>query len=303
MNKLINKKRDIYVVVGLFLCSLFFILLGLELIDVNRYLFDGVTSKKSLIVAIIYISFFGPVIEEVSFRLNIKTRNKWLLVISLVMASHMFIFLDIISFLILFTALLISVLFYFKSKKSFALDVQIIVTSIIFSLVHFAGDSIVAENLVSLGIFFLYFLGMGLIFAWLKINYKFYSSVIAHILLNSLLIIVAVFPSINSETKKAECNELQFSYTERHIFNNEGSSAFLKQDTLVLKNTNIIYMLDLYLKDEDVKSKYIQTNGLIFYDLKLPEFYDTSPQAILDCLEEHELIKRKSSVQVDLDVL
>ena len=300
MFKLINQRRHIYVIAGVFLCSLFFILLGLDLITVDRYLFDGVTNKRTLIVAIVSISLLGPIVEEVSFRLNIKTKNKWLLLISFLFAS-IFIFLSfqIILFSLLFLAFLFSILFYLKSKKWYALDIQIIVTSVIFSLLHFTGDSMVAEDLVSLIIFFLYFLGMGLIFAWLRINYKFYSSVIAHILLNSFLMILAIYPSLNSETKTIECDELEFSYNERHIFNGDNSEASFDQDTLVFKNSNIIYMLDLYLQDADVMSRYIQTNGLINYDLRLQKFYDTSPQDILDCLEEHQLIKKKSSNRVD----
>mgnify|MGYP001028487079 FL=1 len=300
MFKLINQRRHIYVIAGVFLCSLFFILLGLDLITVDRYLFDGVTNKRTLIVAIVSISLLGPIVEEVSFRLNIKTKNKWLLLISFLFAS-IFIFLSfqIILSSLLFLAFLFSILFYLKSNKSYALDIQIIVTSVIFSLLHFTGDSMVAEDLVSLIIFFLYFLGMGLIFAWLRINYKFYSSVIAHILLNSFLMILAIYPSLNSETKTIECDELQFSYNERHIFNGDNSEASFDQDTLVFKNSNIIYMLDLYLQDADVMSRYIQTNGLINYDLRLQKFYDTSPQDILDCLEEHQLIKKKSSNRVD----
>ena len=300
MFKLINQRRHIYVIAGVFLCSLFFILLGLDLITVDRYLFDGVTNKRTLIVAIVSISLLGPIVEEVSFRLNIKTKNKRLLLISFLFAS-IFIFLSfqIILFSLLFLAFLFSILFYLKSKKWYALDIQIIVTSVIFSLLHFTGDSMVAEDLVSLIIFFLYFLGMGLIFAWLRINYKFYSSVIAHILLNSFLMILAIYPSLNSETKTIECDELEFSYNERHIFNGDNSEASFDQDTLVFKNSNIIYMLDLYLQDADVMSRYIQTNGLINYDLRLQKFYDTSPQDILDCLEEHQLIKKKSSNRVD----
>ena len=300
MFKLINQRRHIYVIAGVFLCSLFFILLGLDLITVDRYLFDGVTNKRTLMLFLVSISLLGPIVEEVSFRLNIKTKNKWLLLISFLFAS-IFIFLSfqIILFSLLFLAFLFSILFYLKSKKWYALDIQIIVTSVIFSLLHFTGDSMVAEDLVSLIIFFLYFLGMGLIFAWLRINYKFYSSVIAHILLNSFLMILAIYPSLNSETKTIECDELEFSYNERHIFNGDNSEASFDQDTLVFKNSNIIYMLDLYLQDADVMSRYIQTNGLINYDLRLQKFYDTSPQDILDCLEEHQLIKKKSSNRVD----
>ncbi|SDG73808.1 CPBP family intramembrane glutamic endopeptidase [Psychroflexus sediminis] len=304
MSRLINKRRNIYLVAGLFLSILFSVLMFFEVVNVDRQLFDSVTSKKTLIISLIYITIFAPIIEEIAFRLNINTKNKWFIVVSFLVASGIiFLSFEIVLSSILFLAFVFSILFYFKSKKSYALDIQIIVTSIIFSLMHFSGDITTAINFLSLSLYFLYFVGAGLILAWLRINYKFYSNVIAHILINSIATIVTIFPSFDSETKTIDCDELQFFYSERHIFNNEGSSAFLKQDTLVLKNTNIIYMLDLYLKDEDVKSKYIQTNGLIFYDLKLPEFYDTSPQAFLDCLEEHELIKRKSSVQVDLDVL
>lgn len=304
MNKLVNKKRNIYLLSGIILSVLFLVLMFFEVISVDRQLFDGATSKRSLLITLLTVSIFGPIIEEIAFRLNIQTKNKWFLLISFLVASCIiFLSFEIVLSSILFLAFVFSILFYAKSKKSYALDIQIIVTSVIFSLLHFSGDITTAINFLSLALYFLYFVGVGLMLAWLRINYKFYSNVIAHILINSFAMMLAIFPSLDSETKTIECNDIQFSYSERHIFSNDNSEASFRQDTLVLKNTNMIYMLDLYLKDEDVKSKYIQTNGFIYYDLKLPEFYDTSPQEILDCLEQHELIKRKSSVRVDLDAL
>lgn len=302
MNKLLNKKRNFYLVIGTSLCALFLILYNFNIIDAGRDIFNDFEYKKSLIISLIYISVLGPFIEEIAFRLNIQSKNKWITFLSITVAALLiFVSFSLVLSATLFVAYLLSIIFYWKSKKAYALDIQIIVTSIVFSLIHFSGDSHKINNVLGLSSFFSYYFGGGLILSWIRINFNFFINVAFHILVNSLSIIFLILPSLEDKSEILTCNDLKISYDTHHIFNTDDSRAFYNQDTLILKNTNIIYMLDLYLSDEKIESNYTQTNKFIYYNLKIPQFNDASPQDILDCLEEHELIKKKSSDLIDLN--
>jgi hypothetical protein len=294
-------KKNRYLILGAFLCALFLVFYNFDIIQADRYLFNDSELKKSLFISLLFISILGPIIEEIAFRLNIQSNNRWITLISIVVAS-LIIFGSVSFFIaaILFVAYIFSIAFYWKSNKSYALDIQIIVTSVIFSLIHFTGDSHRINDVLSLSSFFSYYFGGGLILSWIKINYNFFISVAFHVVVNSLSMIFLILPSLERESKILDCNDLKMESETNHIFIDDDSRAYYRKDTLILENTNIIYMLDLYLSDEKIKSNYTQANKFIFYDLKIPQFNDTSPQDILDCLEEHELIKKKSSNRVNI---
>jgi hypothetical protein len=95
-----------------------------------------------------------------------------------------------------------------------------------------------------------------------------------------------------STSKIIDCNESQFNFRKKNVFDSQTQKSIFKGDTLVIQNSNLIYMLDLYMPDEDVKGKYTQNNPLIYYDLEIPDYYKKSPPEILKCLEENKIISK-----------
>lgn len=273
---------------------LFYLLYAFEAVEVRRSILPSYFSSRShLILITVMIGLIGPVMEEIGFRLFIGSKKKLQIFSSIIILS-VYIFLQYgipITIIVVFLVIL-SVALYLKDLR-YSLDFQIIITSIIFTSLHFDEDTFTAGLLSSIA-YFSYFIGSAFIFAWLRINYSIFSSIFLHVALNAFVVIVMIFDGFESTTKTFDCSEFQITYNTKNIFKHKTQKTTFISDTLVIQNSNLIYMLDLYMPSENVKTKYQQNNPFVLYDLKIPNYYERSSKDILECLEENQLIFEKN---------
>jgi len=292
-NKLQNYSYIKYLGLGCFLILISLGLYSFELIGVSRDFGFQAFSNISIVLVIAFIVVIAPFLEEVSFRLLIKTGNRILNIISIACASVFVMVTFDYVFGIICLVLLISTYVLYVKQIKFAVDAQIIVASTFFSLIHF-GEETSVTNAFSLVVYFLYFFGMGLILSWIKLNYSLLHSFLVHALFNAIFISILVFEGFNADVVYVNCGDITFDYKKNLLFADSSTSASFKEDTLVLTNSNIIYMLDTYLPDHQIKEHYIQTNMFIKYDLAIQNFYDSDSATLLRCLEEQDILVRKN---------
>ena len=282
-----------YLALGIILVFLAWILSSLNVIGISRNFGFQIFSNMSMIFVLSFILIIIPFLEEVGFRLLIKTRKKVNYAISILLASF-FMFFTLNMVLAILCSLLLSVTVYlYLHNKNYAVDLQIVIASLFFSLLHF-GDSISTTNHFSLAIYFLYFFGMGLVLSWIKINFSLLASFLVHATFNGFFIALMIYQGHNSKIVNVNCNDVNFSYKEELFFGHSSQGGSIKEDsTLVLSNSNLVRMLDLFLPEQQVKENYYQTNIFIKYDIEIYRFYESDPEELLNCLVDENLIIKK----------
>ena len=278
----------------IFIAQYFFAFSLLDNVDhqVQRKLYDF-TFKKYLYLRLFFIVVVAPILEELSFRLFIDSRKKWISLISLLLLFY-FLFESFTFLLAIFLGILIlsTIILRFKFKDNWILITQVIISSLIFSLSHFNSDFIFNSQFL-LFIQFLYFIGIGFVFSWLKINFNIVASMGLHILLNSIGLVLTLFLE-EAQDKTIICDQKEIAYNSRVFLKSDSlSTTQYKQDTLVIKNSNLVYMLDMFYTDQDtLDEKYYQTNQLLYYNMKIPDFKNIPPEKLFDCLEKENIIKK-----------
>ena len=285
---------NLILILGIFFIAQYFITFSIvENLDklFQRRLFDY-NFTDYLYLQLFFVSFIGPALEEISFRLFIDAKKRWMIMVSIaLLCCYLLISFDILLAILLLVAIIVSLILSHKFKKFRFLEVQIVLSSLIFSMIHF-DDDLIAKSQYLLYTLFLYFFGMGLILSWLKININIFASIGFHILINSIPIVLLIF-STHDDDHTLMCGQRKITYNSKLFFqSNSLSTAKFKNDTLVIKNSNLMYILDMYNSKNDLQDKYYQTYPLMYYDMKIPEFRKISTRKLLQCLQQENIIKK-----------
>lgn len=292
---------NIILILGIFFIAQYFIIFSIvENIEdqFQRRLFDH-SFTNYLYFQLFFVTFIGPTLEEFSFRLFIDAKKRWMIFLSIMLLSYyLWISFGVLLAILLLISVIATVVVSYKFPKYHFLKVQIILSSLIFSMIHF-DDDLIADSQYLLYVIFFYFFGMGLILSWLKININILASIGFHILINSVPVVLLLF-STDGKEHTLICDKRKITYSSRLFFQSDSlSTAKFKNDTLVIKNSNLMYMLDMYNTKHDLQDKYYQTYPFLHYDMRIPEFRKISTKKLLQCLQEEYMIKKDLEYEIE----
>ena len=282
-------------ILGIILIAQYFFAFSLlnNVDDQNQRKLYDYTYREYLYLQTFLIIVAGPIFEELSFRLFIGSRKKWISLISILLLFYYL--LKSFTFLLaifLGISILSTIILGYKFKGNWILITQIVISSLIFSLSHFNGDFIINSQYF-LFTLILYFIGLGFVFSWLKINFNIVASMGLHIFINSIGLVSSLFFG-ETQDKTIICGQKEIVYNSRVFLKTDSlSTTQYKQDTLLIKKSNIVYMLDAFYTDQDtLDEKYYQTNQLLHYNMRIPDFKNTPPKKLFDCLEKENIVKK-----------
>ncbi len=290
LNKRYNKFLIIiFILAGIFICQY---LLFLKIIDFGDFR-QGFYQREylnSLYLELLLAGLFVPILEELGFRLYLNSSKKTIAVgVTIFSTLTIFNFYNDLYLLILFLIIGIAVAYLPLISKRKNLIIQLVLSSILFSLFHFIQSTIPLLGFISL---FLYFLGTGLLFGIIRIKFGISYSIIAHILWNSGFILFGLL-SLNNTVNTFKCDDYTIEYSESSIFSKDKNTISSNTNYFKLENGEIIQSMKIYFPSSEIKN-YYQINSSVNYNINLINLGDMELQIenVINCLVEENLIKK-----------
>lgn len=181
------------------------------------------------IMVVIMVVIFTPIIEEVIFRIWTKRKLKYDIISFVFITGNIyFVFALPLLFSIIASLVLFYLFFFMKNRDSLKIILLSIVTSLLFGLSH-VGNEIgfwpKCAYVCSAS-------GMGFVFAWIGLRYKFVYCIIAHGLYNLLVtIIILGVPTWNTQTFRGDSYKAEIS---NDMFSSGMVKVFCDEDSIQL---------------------------------------------------------------------
>ncbi|MCH8534971.1 MAG: CPBP family intramembrane metalloprotease [Flavobacteriaceae bacterium] len=246
-------KNNNILYIGVIITPIFLLLSFLQTyLGFSNSSYNNLIVQKNMLIVFLAGVFIMPVLEEFSFRGWLFKTKKWRY-LAYLLSIVFCVTLSYNSFSPLFSIVLIFAIIGLAEFKN-NLTIKALLSSVVFSLMHYATTADL--NFATINSFMIK-LGIGLILAWIFINFGLLKSILTHsfinlIALSSLLLSIHF---VDEEYRTYTSNLAQVEYQKEAYFKSNKSKLYISssRDTLEFTNMDVQHlkrMIEIQLNQE-----------------------------------------------------
>jgi len=270
-------KKNNILYIGVIITPIFLTLSFLQTyLGFSNSSYNNLIIQKNIFILFLAGVFIMPVLEEFSFRGWLFKTTKWRY-LSYLLSIIFCVTLSYNHINIVFSVVLVFVIIGLAELRS-NLTIKAILSSLIFSLLHYISADVL--NFATVNSFMIKF-GIGLILAWVFINFGLIKSILTHSTLNliALSFLILSIHFVDDEYQTYTSNFAQVEYQKEAYFKSNKSKLYISssRDTLEIKNMNVQdlrKMIEIQLNEEIEESWLTNKNPFQKYTFKIYFFHN-----------------------------